>query len=244
MTIMGHYRLYCRSSRILPKPTRGDLDVKRHLGRAILFAMAVLWSVSIFGCSTSPQVMPTGSDGEQSVEIPVHVTRAQDGRPSKAGSDEKIVQYDLNRDNKPDVWAYLGPMSNPDNPQEITQEGLRHKEWDFNFDGKVDICRYYDFKGGAIRDEMDLDFDGHVDVVTYYLGGKKQRQEYDYNFDNTPDFWKFFEKDKLARTERDRDFNGRIDQWEYYIGGKLDRIGLDEDGDGQIDKWIQQDKAE
>ena len=157
---------------------------------------------------------------------------------ASAGTDQKVKQFDLNHDNKPDVWAYYGPMADPDNPSQ-THETLVRKEWDFNFDGKVDIRRHFNFKGEAVKDELDLDFDGRFDVTTYYRGGKKLRQEYDFNFDNQPDYWKFFEKDVLVRTERDRDFNGRVDRWEYFAEGQLDRIGLDEDGDGQIDKWIQ-----
>lgn len=209
-----------------------------------LCAMGFFLVAIITGCSSNPEIPQSGLGINQSRNNSDSMQRSTKGSPSKAGSDEKLVHYDLNRDNKPDVWAYFGPLKNPDNPKEIKNQALRHKEWDFNFDGKVDICRYFDFNGIAIKDEMDLDFDGHIDVITHYNESKKLRQEYDYNFDNTPDFWKYFEKDVLVRTERDRDFNGRIDQWEYYIGGKIDRIGLDEDGDGQIDKWIQEDRVE
>ncbi len=158
----------------------------------------------------------------------------------KLGSGERVEAFDLNHDNKPDVWATYGPMTNPDNPKE-TKIVLLKKEWDFNFDGKVDIRRFYNFNGEVIKDELDLDFDGKFDVTTFYQNGQKVRQEYDFNFDGKPDFWKFYEKNVLVRTERDRDFNGRVDRWEYYIDGKLDRVGLDEDGDGNVDTWIQQE---
>jgi hypothetical protein len=165
----------------------------------------------------------------------------QSSSPGGAAPGEKVRAFDLNHDNKADVWAYYGPMADPQNPQQ-TKETLLRKEWDFNFDGKVDIRKYFNFKGEVVKDEMDLDFDGKFDVATFYQNGAKVRQEYDFNFDGKPDYWKFFEKNILVRTERDRDFNGRVDRWEYYIDGKLDRVGLDEDGDGQIDKWIQQNE--
>jgi hypothetical protein len=155
------------------------------------------------------------------------------------GSGERVEVFDLNHDNKPDVWASYGPMTNPDNPQE-TKIVLLKKEWDLNFDGKIDSRSYYNFKGEVIKDELDLDFDGKIDVTTFYQNEQKVRQEYDFNFDGKPDFWKFYDKNILIRTERDRDLNGRVDRWEYYIDGKLDRVGLDEDGDGNIDKWIQE----
>ncbi len=190
----------------------------------------------VAACSASP----TKPDSvHQPQPVAEATANAVPGAPGAAAPGEKLKQYDLNHDNKPDVWAYFGQMTDPKNPSGTT-ESLVRKEWDFNFDGKVDIRRHLNFKGEIAKDELDLDFDGRFDVVTFYQGGVKQRQAYDFNFDSKPDYWKFFEKSVLVRTERDRDFNGRVDYWEYYKGGKLDRIGMDQDGDGQIDKWIQQ----
>jgi len=193
----------------------------------------------VAGCASSPD-KPTGSG---SGALATDQMAAGDTGAASSGSQtaagEKLKQFDLNHDNKPDVWAYYGQLADPQNPGS-TRETLVRKEWDFNFDGKVDIRRYFNFKGETVKDELDLDFDGRFDVTTYYRSGTKLRQEYDFNFDSKPDYWKFFENNVVARTERDRDFNGRVDHWEYYTEGALDRIGLDEDGDGQIDKWIQQ----
>jgi hypothetical protein len=192
------------------------------------------------GCASSPDKpdergLATGPETELS------------GRPATGGggaqAGEQVKQFDLNHDNQPDVWAYYGPMEDPDAPGQ-THEALIRKEWDFNFDGKVDIRRYFNFRGETVKDELDLDFDGRFDVTTYYQAGSKVRQEYDFNFDKQPDYWKFYEKNVIVRSERDRDFNGRVDRWEYFAEGKLDRVGLDEDGDGQIDKWLQEERPE
>jgi hypothetical protein len=176
--------------------------------------------------------------GAKKNTLPSDATPASES--ANRGSGEKVEVFDLSHDNKPDVWATYGPMTNPDNPKESAVVLLK-KEWDFNFDGKVDIRRYFNFNGEIVKDECDLDFDGKFDVTTFYQNGQKVRQEYDFNFDGKPDFWKFYEKNTIVRTERDRDFNGRVDRWEYYTDGKLDRVGLDEDGDGNIDTWIQQE---
>jgi len=216
----------------------GDQTVKVQFSH-ISWVLLAIFSVAVFGACSSSAEKPdqglqtggqsTNADGSQTAVGP---------NAGGAGPGEKVKQYDLNHDNKPDVWAYYSQMTDPDNPGS-TKESLVRKEWDFNFDGKVDIRRFFNFKGETVKDELDLDFDGRFDVTTFYRGGNKLRQEYDFNFDSKPDYWKFFEKKVIARTERDRDFNGRVDHWEYYRDGALERIGLDEDGDGQIDKWIQ-----
>jgi hypothetical protein len=200
--------------------------------------LVVLASVMLVaGCAGSPET-PTGPMGS-----PVGTARAPDDESVAPSGNEKLKQFDLNHDNKPDVWAYYTQMTDPKDPQG-TRESLVRKEWDFNFDGKVDIRRHFNFKGEAVKDELDLDFDGRFDVTTFYRSGSKIRQEFDFNFDSKPDYWKFFEKNVITRTERDRDFNGRVDRWEYYTEGNIERIGLDEDGDGQIDKWIQEEHSE
>jgi hypothetical protein len=199
----------------------------------VLLASAVL----VTGCAGSPET-PAGPAGGLG-----STTSAADDESVAPTGDEKLKQFDLNHDNKPDVWAYYTQMTDPKDTSK-TKESLVRKEWDFNFDGKVDIRRHFNFKRVAVKDELDLDFDGRFDVTTYYRSGAKLRQEYDFNFDSKPDYWKFFENNIIARTERDRDFNGRVDRWEYYTKGNIERIGLDEDGDGQIDKWIQEERTE
>ncbi len=204
-------------------------------GRADWILVALVSTMLVAGCAGSP-VTPTGTGGS-----PDSPTREADDESVVPTGDEKLKQFDLNHDNKPDVWAYY--THGPKDPQG-TQKSLVRKEWDFNFDGKVDIRRHFNFKGETVKDELDLDFDDRFDVTTFYRSSNKIRQEYDFNFDSKPDYWKFFENNVIARTERDRDFNGRVDRWEYYTGGNIERIGLDEDGDGQIDKWIQEERSE
>lgn len=191
------------------------------------------------GCKSGPDTRPADDGRTAGGEAEGGSERGRLAGVSGAQPGEKVQAFDLNDDKKPDVWAYYGPLEDPANPGKL-REGLVRKEWDFNFDGKVDIRRYYNYKEEVVKDEMDLDFDGKFDVATYWQGGTRVRQEYDFNFDGKTDSWKYYEKGQVVRIERDRDYNGRVDRWEYFVEGKLDRTGLDEDGDGQIDKWIQQ----
>lgn len=204
----------------------------------IIAGFMLTLAVVFGGCSSTPEKPDQGPAAQPGGQQPP-VT----GETASTAGGQTVKRYDLNHDNKPDVWAYFGPLQDPDHPGQVHQ-GLVRKEWDFNFDGKVDIKRFFNFKGERVKDEMDLDFDGKFDVTSYFRANKKIRQEYDFNFDGKPDFWKYFEKGVVVRTERDRDFNGRVDVWEYFKDGKVDRIGKDEDGDGQIDKWVQQEESE
>ena len=205
----------------------------------IFLLLAGFMCISVFtGCSTSPD-KPTTEHNIQVIEEDAN--HRSPGAPSEPADGEVMRKFDLNHDNKPDVWAFYKDSGGGE-PHQYLLENLIRKEWDFNFDGRVDIRRLYNSAGEIVQDQLDLDFDGKFDVRTRYQAGTKIKQEYDFNFDTKPDYWKFFEKNVIARTERDRDFNGRIDRWEYYREGQLDRIGLDEDGDGQIDKWIQEER--
>jgi hypothetical protein len=216
--------------------------LKNTLQRLSLLGVSLSFFLFMFsGCGSKPE-KPDTKSGEEVKPGNVKETNGLSAqKPGEAGPGEKVKAFDLNKDNKPDVWAFYG-SSDETSKTDPEKAPLLRKEWDFNFDGRVDIRRYFGPKAEILKDQLDLDFDGKFDVSTFYQAGKKVRQEYDFNFDTKPDYWKYFENDVLVRTERDRDFNGRVDRWEYYLEGKLDRIGLDEDGDGQIDKWIQQPK--
>jgi hypothetical protein len=137
--------------------------------------------------------------------------------------------YDLNRDDKPDVFKYYKVTAD--------DEILVRKEYDLNLDTKVDVWRFYNDKGEMIREDMDYDFDGHIDAENSYDTGVLQKQAMDLNFDGKPDLFKFFDKGSIARLEADTNNDGKTDYWEYYEKGTLDRIGIDRDGDGTVDDW-------
>jgi hypothetical protein len=153
-------------------------------------------------------------------------------RPKRAN--EKITEYDLNRDLKPDAWDYT--VAGKDADGQPTERHVR-KELDVNWDGKVDLVYDYDEKGRVSQATFDLDFDGHIDQVNLYEGGVLIRKERDLDYNGKIDEWVYYEHDKVIRKERDTNNDGRVDYWEYWEGDQVDRVGEDIDGDGKVDRW-------
>ncbi|MBJ80719.1 MAG: hypothetical protein CMH60_05310 [Myxococcales bacterium] len=147
-----------------------------------------------------------------------------------------LKQFDLNRDNTPDVFKYFKLVPNANAP-EIQTEQIVRKEIDINYDGKVDIIRHYDDTQQVASEETDLDFDGRIDSKSVYVNGGISHKELDTNYDDKADIIKHYKKGKVVRIETDTDLNGFVDRWEYYENDKLTRTGLDTDGDGNVDVW-------
>src|SRR5688500_4790404 len=85
-------------------------------------------------------------------------------RQSRKG-DEKVTEYDLNHDKKPDVWSFTVKGKDAEG-KDIDK--LVRKELDINWDSKVDISRVYGENEQVERESMDLDFDGKIDQVNFY----------------------------------------------------------------------------
>lgn len=152
----------------------------------------------------------------------------------KKSDDEKVTEFDLNGDKKPDVWVYTVPGKTADGKD---FERRARTELDINWDGKVDIARWYDEKEQLVKEALDLDFDGKVDQVNFYEKGVIVRKERDLSSSGKPTLWLFYEKGKLVRKERDTNGDGKVDYWEYWENDQVDRVGEDLDGDGNVDKW-------
>jgi antitoxin component YwqK of YwqJK toxin-antitoxin module len=158
---------------------------------------------------------------------------AENVSQSRQGN-EKVTEYDLNRDKKPDVFVFTVPAK--------TDEGrdfdrLVRKEMDLNWDGRVDISRTYDQNEQIESEKIDLDFDGKLDQENFYEKGVIVRKQRDIGYTGKPNTWIFYEKGKIVRKERDNDGNGKIDYWEYWENDQIDRFGEDLDGDGNVDRW-------
>jgi hypothetical protein len=146
----------------------------------------------------------------------------------------KLVEYDLNRDGRPDIFKYFKIST----VGTTTLKGpLVRKVIDLNHDGRIDLMALYDDKQALIEERTDLDFDSRFDEVIHYRAGKVVRKEIDLNYDGTPDVIKYYKKEVLLRVEANRNGDGQIDTWEYYEQGQLDRVGVDLDRDGKADKW-------
>jgi antitoxin component YwqK of YwqJK toxin-antitoxin module len=198
--------------------------------------MILSCSALCFGCVT-----PQGAQGSGSAKNADGSEVLAEGiRQTKKG-DEKVVEFDLNGDKKPDVWTYTVPSKTPEGKD---YERLVRKELDINWDGKVDIARNYDQKEQIEREALDLDFDGKVDQVNYYEKGVIVRKESDLASGGKPTLWRFYEKGKLVRKERDTNGDGKVDYWEYWEGDQVDRVGEDLDGDGNVDKWTKNPNGE
>ncbi len=185
------------------------------------------------GCASGKdQVKPdaASSDSEQ---------LAENIRQERQG-DEKVTEYDLNHDKNPDVWSYTVAAKDAEG-RDIDK--LVRKELDINWDGKVDIARYYDDREAVQREALDLDFDGKVDQTNFYEKGQIVRKERDLDYNGRADLWIFFEKGKVVRKERDVNGDSKIDYWEYWENDQVDRIGEDLDGDGNVDRWTKNPAA-
>ena len=191
-------------------------------------------AATLAGCSGGREA--TRPDGEQAdgERLAENIVQARRG-------DERVNEYDLNGDKRPDVWSFTVTAKGEDGKE---YQRLVRKELDINWDGKVDIVKYYDAKEQLERESYDHDFDGKVDQVNFFEKGVVVRKERDITGDGKVDTWIFFEKGKIARKERDTNNDGRVDYWEYWEGDHVDRVGEDLDGDGQVDRWTKNPDSE
>src|SRR5688572_9837601 len=127
---------------------------------------------------------------------------------------KNVVTYDLNKDNRPDVWR----LYKTEDEGGTKIEFMTCKQVDGNRDGKKDWVVAYNRKGNPLFERRDLDFDGKWDVNMVY---------------DT-------KTTVLAESERDTNFDGAYDVKEYYdTGGAVSSIRSDRNGDGQPDRWEQ-----
>lgn len=109
---------------------------------------------------------------------------------------------------------------------------------DMNFDGRMDLLRFYGDDGEATRLEThDFDFDGRVDELALFVGGERVRAEIDTDFDDLMDLYMWCEHGNATRVQRRRVRRDRVDTWETYTDGLLTEAKYDEDGDGEPDRF-------
>lgn len=189
----------------------------------------------LWGCAGGKEAQR--SDGAGSGDGTV----VAEGIRQKMNGNEKVTEFDLNQDKKPDLWTYTVAAKTADG-KDIDR--VVRKEMDLNWDGKVDVSKVYDDREQVVREAMDLDFDGKVDQVNYFEKNVVVRKERDLSASGKPSLWLFYEKGKLVRKERDTNSDGKVDYWEYWEGEQVDRVGEDLDGDGNVDKWTKNPNSE
>jgi len=184
----------------------------------------ILLSVIFFAC---PKKQDTATQNMTTAAIEQTGRSEVEGLPSRT--------YDINGDNKPDIWEYFKKVEKDGKQAEITVR----KEFDLNHDGKIDMVKVFNDGGEVVKEMIDFDFDGRFDVTNIYEKSQLVRQEMDLNWDGKPDIIKYFEKGKITRKEISTKIDGKMDYFEYYDDkGAIDRIGIDKNGDGEVDQWI------
>lgn len=158
----------------------------------------------------------------------------------QTGATEDQRTADVDGDGRPEVLKYYKKIDDPERPGE-KKTILVRQDIDLNWDGTIDIWRYFDGTGLVEREEWDTDFDGNIDDKRFFENGVLVRSERDRNNDGRADITRYYKEGKLERKESDTNGDGNIDRWEYYTGQVLDRVGVDKDHDGTVDTWAKAD---
>ncbi len=120
-------------------------------------------------------------------------------------------ELDRNLDGFTDMMLWVGSSSAPKKEAIVKDVVKVHEEEDEDYDGKVDVLKWYLPNEFIALSQHDKDKDGYFEATTYY------------NFKKLP-----------VRTEVDTNFDGRADRiiWE-------NRAELDTDFDGIPDSYIE-----
>ena len=148
---------------------------------------------------------------------------------------KNVVTYDLNRDNRPDVWRLFKTEDQGGTRVDV----LTCKQVDFDHDGRKDWVVGYDSKGNVLYEKADFDYDGRFDMSAIYdvKTQKPLEVERDSDFDGKYDLKEEYDASGLLTSVRkDRDGNGDPDVWEQYKDGTLVAILYDDDGDSKVDR--------
>lgn len=162
--------------------------------------------------------------------------------------DKKVVTFDLNHDDRPDVWKLYVVKDEKGAHQDV----MTCKQVDLDHNGHVDYVVQYDVDQNPILEEYDFDYDGHFDARIHYdkISHKKFLVERDTDTDGKPDFWEEWTDAKgddnewLSRILRDRNHDEKPDYWELYKKvtesgvdrGDLEAILYDDDFDGKVER--------
>ena len=146
-----------------------------------------------------------------------------------------VVTYDLNHDNKPDVWR----LYKTEDEGGTKVEYMTCKQVDFDHDGRKDWVVGYNRKGMPLFEKADFDYDGKWDMSAIFdpKTGLVAEIERASNFDGKFDIKEIYDSaGQLQSVQRDRNGDGKADMWEQYKDGVLIAILYDDDFDGKVDR--------
>ncbi len=148
---------------------------------------------------------------------------------------KNVVTYDLNHDNKPDVWR----LYKTEDEGGTKIEFMTCKQVDFDHDGRKDWVVAYNRKGTPLFEKADFDYDGKWDMSAIFdtKTGQVAEVERDTDFDGKFDVKETYDSSgQLVSVQRDRNNDQKPDQWEQYKDGVLIAILYDDDYDGKVDR--------
>jgi hypothetical protein len=205
-----------------------DHWLRSHLFK-VLLALGATLVVGACGSKSKGAENPTNTGGDDASAIPtVDATLCE-----TAG--KNVQTFDLDKDNKPDVWKLFKKIEEGGTPIEV----LTCKQVDFDHDGAKDYVAAYNKKGGMIFEKADFDYDGKFDMYAIYdlKSGKLVEVERDSGFDGNFDLKELYDKEGgITSVRRDRNSDGDPDVWEQYVDGALVAILYDDDYDNKVDR--------
>jgi hypothetical protein len=156
--------------------------------------------------------------------------------PSLCNTDGKnVVTYDLNNDNRPDVWR----LYKTEDEGGTKFEFMTCKQVDFDHDGRKDWVVAYNRKGVPLSEKADFDYDGKFDMSAVYdtKTNHVAEVERDTDFDGKFDVKEVYDTaGSLTSVRRDRNLDGQPDLWEQYKDGVLLTILYDDNFDTKVDR--------
>ena len=156
--------------------------------------------------------------------------------PTLCDTQGKNVQtYDLNHDNRPDVWR----LYKTEDEGGTKVEFMTCKQVDFDHDGRKDWVVAYNRKGTPLYEMADFDYDGKWDMKAVFDAktGLVAEVERDTDFDGKFDVQEIYDSaGQLSSVRRDRNGDGKPDVWEQYRDGQLIEILYDDNFDGKVDR--------
>lgn len=198
--------------------------------RLVLVGVSGLALAAAAGCKGKGSVSAGGGNAGSNQDLMPKID------PELCDTSGKQVQtFDLNQDDKPDVWKLYAQMEEDGAKLDV----LTCKQVDYDHDGTKDYVATYNKQGELVAEQFDFTFDGKFDATEHYdkKNGNIYMVERDLDHNKNTDTWeKYDTSGSLESIERDRNGDGKADLWEQYQKGTLVTILYDDDFDRKVDR--------